>query len=243
MGNCQAAEAAAVVIQHPGGKVERLYGAATAAEVMRGNPGHYVALVVLRVSAVGKQDADPEVSTGAAAGGGARITKVKLLKPKDTLLLGQVYRLITSQGASTDFSDWTLCSLPPSLPPLIRCSPLSVRAQRWRRRYRRGGRTRCVGTAAPSPARARWWRTTTGGRSRDDTPPPTPRRAAKGRGGGPPARNGSGRRSRTGSTEGGSGSLRCRASRRRRADATIRPLCRTWIWSGVRTSSSLHLQY
>ncbi|CAD6265463.1 unnamed protein product [Miscanthus lutarioriparius] len=95
MGNCQAAEAAAVVIQHPGGKVERLYGAATAAEVMRGNPGHYVALVVLRVSGAGggKQDADPEVSTG----GGGRITKVKLLKPKDTLLLGQVYRLITSQ--------------------------------------------------------------------------------------------------------------------------------------------------
>ncbi|XP_066327132.1 uncharacterized protein [Miscanthus floridulus] len=93
MGNCQAAEAAAVVIQHPGGKVERLYGAATAAEVMRGNPGHYVALVVLRASGVGggKQDADP------AGGGGARITKVKLLKPKDTLLLGQVYRLITSQ--------------------------------------------------------------------------------------------------------------------------------------------------
>ena len=59
MGNCQAAEAAAVVIQHPSGKVERLYGAATTAEVMRGNPGHYVALVVLRVSGAGggKQDA------------------------------------------------------------------------------------------------------------------------------------------------------------------------------------------
>jgi len=97
MGNCQAAEAAAVVIQHPGGKVERLYGAATAAEVMRSNPGHYVALVVLRVSRPG--------SGGGGDGGGAKpdpagakITKVKLLKPKDTLLLGQVYRLITSQG-------------------------------------------------------------------------------------------------------------------------------------------------
>ncbi|CAL4998785.1 unnamed protein product [Urochloa decumbens] len=86
MGNCQAAEAAAVVIQHPGGKVERLYGAATAGEVMRSNPGHYVALVVLRVSGV-----------GGGGGGGVKITKVKLLKPKDALLLGQVYRLITSQ--------------------------------------------------------------------------------------------------------------------------------------------------
>jgi len=100
MGNCQAADAAAVVIQHPGdGKVERLYGPATAADVMRRNPGHYVALVVLHVSGSGGGDAkaDPAVAAVAGGGGGARITKVKLLKPKDTLLLGQVYRLITSQ--------------------------------------------------------------------------------------------------------------------------------------------------
>ncbi|CAO2210967.1 unnamed protein product [Urochloa humidicola] len=95
MGNCQAAEAAAVVIQHPGGKVERLYGPATAGEVMRSNPGHYVALVVLRVAGVG----GGAKAESAASGGGGRvkITKVKLLKPKDALLLGQVYRLITSQ--------------------------------------------------------------------------------------------------------------------------------------------------
>ena len=37
-------------------------------------------------------------ATAAGGGGGAKITRVKLLKPKDTLLLGQVYRLITSQG-------------------------------------------------------------------------------------------------------------------------------------------------
>jgi hypothetical protein len=109
MGNCQAAEAAAVVIQHPGGKVERLYGPATAADVMRGNPGHYVALVVLRVST-------------------SRITKVKLLKPKDALLLGQVYRLITSQGACPlgllCSLDWLLCFL---------CSPNRGGAARPRR--------------------------------------------------------------------------------------------------------------
>ncbi|TKW10313.1 hypothetical protein SEVIR_6G155300v4 [Setaria viridis] len=103
MGNCQAAEAAAVVIQHPGGKVERLYGPATAGEVMRSNPGHYVALVVLRVAGVGGAKPDPlSAGAAAAAGGGVgggvtKITKVKLLKPKDALLLGQVYRLITSQ--------------------------------------------------------------------------------------------------------------------------------------------------
>ncbi|KAL6846092.1 hypothetical protein ACP4OV_023540 [Aristida adscensionis] len=93
MGNCQAAEAAAVVIQHPGGKVDRLYWSTTAAEVMRSNPGHYVALVILRVSAADK----PATAASAAAGAGAKITRVKLLKPKDTLLLGQVYRLITTQ--------------------------------------------------------------------------------------------------------------------------------------------------
>ncbi|KAM0849277.1 hypothetical protein ACQ4PT_053831 [Festuca glaucescens] len=99
MGNCQAADAAAVVIQHPGdGKVERLYWPTTAADVMRRNPGHYVALVVLHVSGGGGAKTDPAVAAVAGGGGGgARITKVKLLKPKDTLLLGQVYRLITSQ--------------------------------------------------------------------------------------------------------------------------------------------------
>lgn len=98
MGNCQAAEAAAVIIQHPGGKVERLYWATTADEVMRNNPGHYVALVILRVTAAEKAAGDA-AAAAAGAGGGAKITRVKLLKPKDTLLLGQVYRLITAQGS------------------------------------------------------------------------------------------------------------------------------------------------
>ncbi|KAG8047254.1 hypothetical protein GUJ93_ZPchr0008g14036 [Zizania palustris] len=99
MGNCQAAEAAAVVIQHPGGKVERLYWAATAADVMRVNPGHYVALVVLRVSAGGAKADHPAAADAENRSEGAppKITKIKLLKPKETLLLGQVYRLVTSQ--------------------------------------------------------------------------------------------------------------------------------------------------
>ncbi|XP_042445838.1 uncharacterized protein LOC122030853 isoform X2 [Zingiber officinale] len=88
MGNCQASEAAAVVIQHPGGKAERLYWPTSAADVMKSNPGHYVALVTLTVSET-KQD-----------GGTVKFTRVRLLKPKDVLLLGQVYRLITSQEAT-----------------------------------------------------------------------------------------------------------------------------------------------
>uniref|UniRef100_A0A0A9CY97 Uncharacterized protein n=1 Tax=Arundo donax TaxID=35708 RepID=A0A0A9CY97_ARUDO len=90
MGNCQAAEAATVVLQHPGGRVERLYWSTTAAEVMRANPGHYVALVTLRVAEERHDAADGSCRT-------VRLTRVKLLKPKETLLLGHVYRLITTQ--------------------------------------------------------------------------------------------------------------------------------------------------
>ncbi|XP_051192624.1 uncharacterized protein [Lolium perenne] len=91
MGNCQAAEAAAAVVQHPGGRVERLYWATSAAEVMRANPGHYVALVTLRVAEERHENAD-----GTGARRTVRLTRLKLLKPKETLLLGNVYRLITS---------------------------------------------------------------------------------------------------------------------------------------------------
>lgn len=88
MGNCQAADAAMVVIQHPGGRVERSYWPISASEVMKNNPGHYVALVTLcQPSEEEKRD-----------NGGIRITRVKLLRAKDTLILGQVYRLLTSEG-------------------------------------------------------------------------------------------------------------------------------------------------
>uniref|UniRef100_A0ACD5YRA2 Uncharacterized protein n=1 Tax=Avena sativa TaxID=4498 RepID=A0ACD5YRA2_AVESA len=91
MGNCQAAEAAAAVVQHPSGRTERLYWSTSAAEVMRANPGHYVALVTLRVAEERHDNAD-----GTGARRTVRLTRVKLLKPKETLLIGHVYRLITS---------------------------------------------------------------------------------------------------------------------------------------------------
>ncbi|KAI4975965.1 uncharacterized protein LOC123409639 [Hordeum vulgare subsp. vulgare] len=90
MGNCQAAEEATVVVQHPGGRVERLYWATSAAEVMRAHPGHYVALVTLRVT----EDA------GQPRRGAVRLTRVKLLKPRDTLQLGHAYRLIAVDEVS-----------------------------------------------------------------------------------------------------------------------------------------------
>ncbi|XVE85016.1 hypothetical protein DITRI_Ditri17bG0058600 [Diplodiscus trichospermus] len=88
MGNCQAIDAAALVIQHPCGRIERLYWPIPASEVMRMNPGHYVSLIIpLPVSEEENKDQNHTV----------RFTRVKLLRPSDTLALGHAYRLITSQ--------------------------------------------------------------------------------------------------------------------------------------------------
>lgn len=77
MGNCQAAEAATVVVHHPGGnRVERIYWSVSATEIMNSNPGHYVAQVVET----------------------AAVKQLKLLRPDDTLVIGQVYRLISFEG-------------------------------------------------------------------------------------------------------------------------------------------------
>ncbi|KAK5838665.1 D-ribose-binding periplasmic [Gossypium arboreum] len=87
MGNCQAIDAAALVIQHPCGRIERFYWPILASEVMRMNPGHYVSLIIpLPPSEDANQD-DKAV----------RFTRVKLLRPSDTLALGHAYRLVTSQ--------------------------------------------------------------------------------------------------------------------------------------------------
>ncbi|KMT09856.1 hypothetical protein BVRB_6g128300 [Beta vulgaris subsp. vulgaris] len=88
MGNCQAAEAVAVV-QHPGnGKIERMYWSISANEVMCSNPGHYVALVVVESS----NPSSPVKH------------QLKLLKPTDTLHVGQVYRLISFEDVIKEFA-------------------------------------------------------------------------------------------------------------------------------------------
>lgn len=88
MGNCQAVDAAALVIQHPNGKIDRMYWPMTVSEVMKMNPGHYVSLIIpLPIS---DDDQDKTV----------RFTRVKLLRPTDTLVLGRAYRLVTTQGIS-----------------------------------------------------------------------------------------------------------------------------------------------
>ncbi|CAN1852717.1 hypothetical protein LINPERHAP1_LOCUS40736 [Linum perenne] len=86
MGNCQAIDAAALVIQHPCGKIERLYWQVTASEIMRLNPGHYVSLIIPL--------SPGDLTTPAPA---VQFTRVKLLRPTDTLALGHAYRLVTTQ--------------------------------------------------------------------------------------------------------------------------------------------------
>ncbi|KAM7464599.1 hypothetical protein LguiA_032720 [Lonicera macranthoides] len=87
MGNCQAVDAAALVIQHPSGRIERMYWSVSASEVMKMNPGHYVSLIIpLPVECEENSD-----------GKSVRFTRVKLLRPSDTLILGHAYRLVTSQ--------------------------------------------------------------------------------------------------------------------------------------------------
>ncbi|KAG6654502.1 uncharacterized protein LOC122310797 [Carya illinoinensis] len=87
MGNCQAIDAAALVIQHPSGKIERMYWPISASEVMKTNPGHYVSLIIpLPVP----EEENKEKKT-------VKFTRVKLLRPTDTLALGHAYRLVTTQ--------------------------------------------------------------------------------------------------------------------------------------------------
>ncbi|XP_020227725.1 uncharacterized protein LOC109808935 [Cajanus cajan] len=101
MGNCQAIDTATLVIQQPNGKVERLYWPVSASEVMKTNPDHYVALLISTTLCTSK---DKENCTNKSDNNNinnttnpVRLTRIKLLKPTDTLMLGQVYRLISAQ--------------------------------------------------------------------------------------------------------------------------------------------------
>lgn len=99
MGNCQAIDAAALVIQHPCGKIERLYWPVSASEVMRLNPGHYVSLIIpLPVSDQDKENHDQHPHHQNEQIKTVRFTRVKLLRPNETLALGHAYRLVTTQG-------------------------------------------------------------------------------------------------------------------------------------------------
>ncbi|XP_022965769.1 uncharacterized protein LOC111465553 isoform X2 [Cucurbita maxima] len=120
MGNCQAIDAATLVIQHPSGKVDKLYWPVTAREIMKMNPGHYVALLISttmvtpnessnnnETSKVEKKENEArkvEKKENEGSSNSVRLTRIKLLRPADTLVLGQVYRLITSKEVMSGLS-------------------------------------------------------------------------------------------------------------------------------------------
>lgn len=85
MGNCQAVDNAAFLLQHPNGKVEKFYSSVTAYQIMKINSGHYVSLLL-------------NTTTTTANNTAVRVRRIKLLKPTDSLVLGQIYRLVTAQG-------------------------------------------------------------------------------------------------------------------------------------------------
>jgi hypothetical protein len=88
MGNCQATtDVVGVLVEHPDGRVERLFWSLTARQLMLQYPGNYVALVP---SAPVQADhkAQPRIASD----------KMKLLPPDATLLIGQHYRLVSFEG-------------------------------------------------------------------------------------------------------------------------------------------------
>jgi len=108
MGNCQAIDAATLVIQHPNGKVDKFYVPLSATHVMKTNPGHYVALLISSTTLCPTKHIqncpDKSHHKGNIVNNNnnpVRLTRIKLLKPTDNLILGQVYRLITTQGSES----------------------------------------------------------------------------------------------------------------------------------------------
>ncbi|KAH9303730.1 hypothetical protein KI387_008134, partial [Taxus chinensis] len=89
MGNCQASDAATVIVEHPGGKIQRIYWSVSANEVMGSNPGHYVALVTTLSTKNSESVAQKQL---------------KLLRPEDTLNIGHNYRLVSFEEVLMEFS-------------------------------------------------------------------------------------------------------------------------------------------
>ncbi|XP_061369653.1 uncharacterized protein LOC133312469 [Gastrolobium bilobum] len=99
MGNCQAIDSATLVIQHPSGKVERFYSPVSVSRVMKTNPGHFVALIISTTLCPTKDIENCPNNKNDTNTNPVRLTRIKLLKSTDTLVLGQVYRLVTTQEA------------------------------------------------------------------------------------------------------------------------------------------------
>ncbi|KAL8091523.1 uncharacterized protein LOC141689098 [Apium graveolens] len=99
MGNCQAIDNASLVIQQPSGRVDKMYVAVPASEIMKTNPGYYVALLLTTTLYPPSSAAAAAAATAVTATTNEplRITRIKLLRPTDNLVLGHTYRLVSSQ--------------------------------------------------------------------------------------------------------------------------------------------------
>ncbi|KAG6469109.1 uncharacterized protein LOC122034824 [Zingiber officinale] len=96
MGNCQAADTAAVVIQHRDGRLEKAYWSLLATQVMADNPGHYVASILTCTSRPS--------SPASHHHRGKPVEYLKLLRPDETLVVGHVYRLVSFEEVLREFA-------------------------------------------------------------------------------------------------------------------------------------------
>ncbi|XP_064940784.1 uncharacterized protein LOC103998389 [Musa acuminata AAA Group] len=110
MGNCQASESAAAVIQHPDGRLETAYWPLSASQVMASNPGHYVAVITTVTHSSSSSSSSSTSSSdrrsssrGSSGGGGNSVRYLKLLRPEDTLLVGHFYRLVSFEDVLREF--------------------------------------------------------------------------------------------------------------------------------------------
>eukprot|EP00249_Psilotum_nudum_P013034 c24118_g1_i2 orf=1042-1545(+) len=95
MGNCQGTHEAAVV-EHPCGKIEKLFWAVTAHQLMMQNPGHYVAIT----------KSDPTVSLRSKPK-----PIVKLLPAGAPLRVGTHYRLVNFEEVFMHFAQQSIGSI------------------------------------------------------------------------------------------------------------------------------------
>ncbi|KAI3726952.1 hypothetical protein L1987_66759 [Smallanthus sonchifolius] len=102
MGNCQAVDNASLVLQTQNGKPQIFYSPISAAEIMKLHPGHYVALLLTTTTFYSSPPSSdhhhqPPNNNPTNTNQPLRVTRIKLLRPTDNLVLGHAYRLITTQ--------------------------------------------------------------------------------------------------------------------------------------------------
>jgi len=94
MGNCHAVDPVSATVEHPSGKVEKLYFSSSARQLMLQHPGHYVALL----------PPPPSTASGDGVLGNVK-RKLKLLPPDAMLNIGSCYKLVSFEDVLSELSD------------------------------------------------------------------------------------------------------------------------------------------